>query len=206
MNWRRELQQLRETLTRDHAIEAFHHFRERPPASDGELEQFIDWYVKHAYDEGIEDWNSQAETVTRRPQESTIGTRLKSAGYDDVWCFFDAHGVSIESFRDVVQLPNLAPVGFDSFVVETALHDGRWDLAFRALICSALNSARESSTIVRVGAVARVGNSAPKDIAWIKVSCDKLARHIARNEFDLNREFNWNDDWMNAYLPPRRFA
>ncbi|MCU0721653.1 MAG: hypothetical protein MUC83_18225 [Pirellula sp.] len=201
MNWRSELARLRETLTRSHAIEAFQHFRECLPKTDAELEAFIVWYVQYAYDENFEDWDAIPITVSRLPKEGPIGKRLSSEGYANVWNYFSVQGVDFEAFKQATSLPNLTPLGFESFVVETALSDGRWDLAFRSLTCFALNASRDSSALSAASSVGRLASSVPKEISWVRTSCEKLSRKIAKNEFDRNRLFDWQDEWLFDYIP-----
>ena len=47
-----ELANLRETLPREHALEAFRHLRGHEPDSSEQLETFIEDYIREAYSDG----------------------------------------------------------------------------------------------------------------------------------------------------------
>jgi hypothetical protein len=197
----REVTQLRDTLPRIHAVEAFRHLREREPDSDDELDAFIEEYVREAYADGVEDWKSveRARPVSRRSMDAPLGQKLRKAGYDSLWHYMRSHGFSeLDSLKSDLSFQSLAPVGFHSYVLEVANEDGEWELAVRALAAHNLNEIRkaESRSFVAFMGIHRIASDSPRELKWIKRACEEIAAHAQDDRTVLASTVNWDDEWL----------
>ena len=197
-----ELTNLRETLPREHALEAFRHLRGHEPDSSEQLETFIEDYIREAYSDGVDEWrdfNAPRVMINRRSMEAPIGKKLAQAGYLSLWNYFEACGFSdLEGLKRDLDFPTLTPVGFTSYVKEVATEDGNWHNAFRALVSYALNYASPlfPPSFTSLSAIHRISSEFPKDLAWVKPACNDIIHMAETTDGFLARLFSWDDAWL----------
>ncbi len=196
-----ELTKLRDTLPRSHALETFRHLRERDPSGDDELEAFIEDYVRDAYADGVEDWDTvdRVDSIQRRSMDAPLGKKLRAAGYDSLWSYIAAQGFDgLDRFRSDLDSETLAPIGFSSYVMETATEDGNWELAVRVLATEALNTIRRKPKrdLIAFMAIHRIASDSPKHITWIKTACDSIVDVVQNDSAMLESAVSWDDTWL----------
>lgn len=200
---KQELERLRESLPREHAIEAFEHLNERAPLSDLELEKFITEYVREAYSDGVTSWDDlgKATPVHRSSMQAPLGRKLKKAGYSSLWDYLHKHGFTdVERVGHDLDFNTLAPAGFMSFVVEVAAEDGNWGDAFRALLTYRLNQAgaelaksKSKDLSFILFPILYVPRDFPPDIKWVTPACEAIATRLKNNPDALKKTWSWDD-------------
>ena len=83
-----------------------------------------------AYADGVQNWDAidRVEPLQRRSMDAPLGKKLRAAGYDSLWSYFDRQGFDeLDRFRSDLDYSTLTPAGFFSYVIEVANEDGNWE-------------------------------------------------------------------------------